>query len=922
MSADAGGIFNFFDSLHPASGEGQTEGLLMEQNRQGQAPRKPAGTPRRTTYRKREQPHAAHRQPQAGGRRPPRRRPTRKQMLLRAALGVGAVALLALLAAAIAAIFNRGQTAPLEIDPGISAGSWELNDAGYYFNDAGEPLLAATKKGIDVSHHQGEMNWETAQAAGIDFALIRCGFGSEWNGTGDYAQDDAQWRRNADECTRLGIPFGVYLYSYATTEEQARSEADHVARLLGLVAAPYEGLDDYTDSPYQLSYPVYYDLEDKAITGLYPEEMAHLTEVFFDRLRELGYTGEEGVYASLNWTRGRLTDAAFDRWRDNLWIARYSSTLDYTGAYAIWQPSCTESGARYGAQSEDIDIDFVMEELTLTGIEETEQDGVNPAFTNDTSKNELWLPKAKAKATLTTNVLPESEGGQKIFWSSDNKEIATVDKNGTVKARREGTCTITAALADGRRSAEVTVRVGAFTVPVYVTGCLGGETGNGEISLADIAALKAGNADAILVDAGGSLQGSVRASLTGGMDMTSAFADAGYDLHAFDASDLAYGTERLLNDIMTSSGVSIASSLYTAENEALLARSTSWSRNRISNGMNCIVQEAGKRIGFFSLASTGNTAQADELTAADLALCASEQAAALQAKGADAIVCIVGPDTDISAIRSELAGLGISAVLDASATENSTARESGVTTVAAGNGWNSVGQLELTFGADGSLTAAASSVTPAELKTARGSYTAAQQAAYDSTFADLQNLAEGDDAVRGQTLFTLAENETAEKTISFGNYVASFYLSCADSDRGSWSEEAGDLTVTALAGGISELEIGDVTRGTLCDAVPAGERLVLVRTASAAIGALIDTGTVTRTYEEGLTAYEATDGDALLITDTATLAALTAAGGSYEILRDYGDVFWDIRMNLNDVTNNFAEPFTLPEAPQRGAGRK
>ena len=53
-----------------------------------------------------------------------------------------------------------------------------------------------------------------------------------------------------------------------------------------------------------------------------------------------------------------------------------------------------------------------------------------------------------------------------------------------------------------------------------------------------------------------------------------------------------------------------------------------------------------------------------------------------------------------------------------------------------------------------------------------------------------------------------------------------------------------------------------------------------------------------------------------------TLEALEQAGGSYTILRDYGDVFWDIRMNINDVTNNFANPFTLPEAPQRGAGRK
>ena len=45
------------------------------------------------------------------------------------------------------------------------------------------------------------------------------------------------------------IPFGTYLYSYATTEEQAKSEAEHVARLLGLVAPPHEGLDDYTATP-------------------------------------------------------------------------------------------------------------------------------------------------------------------------------------------------------------------------------------------------------------------------------------------------------------------------------------------------------------------------------------------------------------------------------------------------------------------------------------------------------------------------------------------------------------------------------------------------------------------------------------------------------------------------------------------------
>ncbi len=201
------------------------------------------------------------------------------------------------------------------------------------------------------------------------------------------------------------------------------------------MAPPHEGLDDYTATPYQLSYPVYYDLEDKSITGLYPDEMAHLTEVFFDRLKELGYKGEEGIYASINWTRGRLTDPAFDRWRDNFWIARFNSALGYTGPYSIWQATYTEPGEKYGVQSDTVDVDFVMEELTFTGIKATSKD-ILPSLTNDTYKNELWLPKAKATATLLTDEPSESEGGQKIFWSSDNEDVATVNKHGEVKARR------------------------------------------------------------------------------------------------------------------------------------------------------------------------------------------------------------------------------------------------------------------------------------------------------------------------------------------------------------------------------------------------------------------------------------------------------------------------------------------------------
>ena len=94
--------------------------------------------------------------------------------------------------------------------------------------------------GIDVSQHQGIIDWEKVKNH-IDFAIIRCGYGQDIPG-----QDDRMFKRNADECTRLNIPFGVYLYSYAKNETEALSEAKHVLRLI-------EG--------YQMAYPIYLDLE-------------------------------------------------------------------------------------------------------------------------------------------------------------------------------------------------------------------------------------------------------------------------------------------------------------------------------------------------------------------------------------------------------------------------------------------------------------------------------------------------------------------------------------------------------------------------------------------------------------------------------------------------------------------------------------
>lgn len=160
---------------------------------------------------------------------------------------------------------------------------------------------------IDVSEHQGVIDWEKVMYH-IDGAILRCGYG------GDYEdQDDSQFKRNADECTRLGIPFGVYLYSYAKSIQAAQYEADHVLRLI---------------KGYKLAYPVYLDLEQPG-TENGAVERAH---VFGDIIEEAGYWC--GVYANLNWWENYLP--GLDRFTK--WVAQYNRVCEYTGSHLdIWQ---------------------------------------------------------------------------------------------------------------------------------------------------------------------------------------------------------------------------------------------------------------------------------------------------------------------------------------------------------------------------------------------------------------------------------------------------------------------------------------------------------------------------------------------------------------------------------------------------------
>lgn len=175
-------------------------------------------------------------------------------------------------------------------------------------------------KGIDVSYHNGTIDWKRVKQSEVEYAIIRCGYG-----TNDKSQDDKKWEENVKGCTDNNIPYGVYLYSYADTVEKASSEADHAIRLL-------QGK--------KFKYPVYYDLEEDAIRKkLSKTEIANIAKTFCNKLSAKGYT--VGIYANKDWFTNYLTDSCFNNWTK--WVAQYNTVCNYQGKYDMWQCSSTGS---------------------------------------------------------------------------------------------------------------------------------------------------------------------------------------------------------------------------------------------------------------------------------------------------------------------------------------------------------------------------------------------------------------------------------------------------------------------------------------------------------------------------------------------------------------------------------------------------
>ena len=132
-------------------------------------------------------------------------------------------------------------------------------------------------KGIDVSTHQGNIDWNKVKSDAVKFAIIRAGYGRE------SSQKDVFFEKNYAGCKSNAISVGAYWYSYALTPEQAKKEA----------ATCIKAIENKT-----FEYPIYFDIENKTQLALSEDLLQRIAIAFCDELESAGYW--VGIYSYKN----------------------------------------------------------------------------------------------------------------------------------------------------------------------------------------------------------------------------------------------------------------------------------------------------------------------------------------------------------------------------------------------------------------------------------------------------------------------------------------------------------------------------------------------------------------------------------------------------------------------------------------------
>ena len=293
-------------------------------------------------------------------------------------------------------------------------------DLGIESRSMHEMPEGATLQGIDVSGFQKDIDWQKVKDAGIDFAILKIGNINARETDGWYT--DSYFQRNVTECERLGIPYGVYAYSYAKSTDDAAKGANHIIALL---------------KGHNPTLPVYLDLEDESIKGT---DHAAIAKAFCNTISAAGYA--PGIYASASWFKNILIDPCFTNSGWSIWTAqywygqRYDASLglgpEYPAKFDCWQYSA--HGSVPGVNG-DVDVNYWFGQGLGDHWEETDEGKYYVSPNGQPYKGWklisgiwYWLDPAKGGAMATGPA--EVEGTWYVFSSSGSLTSGWVMKDG------------------------------------------------------------------------------------------------------------------------------------------------------------------------------------------------------------------------------------------------------------------------------------------------------------------------------------------------------------------------------------------------------------------------------------------------------------------------------------------------------------
>lgn len=199
--------------------------------------------------------------------------------------------------------------------------------------------------GIDVSEHNGDVNWDKVKED-FDFAFIRVGY--RGYAKGNIVLDETA-KQNMKMANKADVPFGVYFYTQAVTEDEAREEAKFLLKEI---------------KHYSVTLPLIIDFEyatdsDGNTAGrlkeaeLSPEEKTEIINAFFDEIKDSGYNF--GIYASSSMLNNEIDADNLDE-KALVWVADYNNSVTYNVDYTVWQYSKT--GKSDAVSSDYVDLNY------------------------------------------------------------------------------------------------------------------------------------------------------------------------------------------------------------------------------------------------------------------------------------------------------------------------------------------------------------------------------------------------------------------------------------------------------------------------------------------------------------------------------------------------------------------------------------